>query len=380
MKFVKGGLMLKTFTIWCFTLIFVVSLGCSKKNNPASPNANPQSTPSWQLVGNTTFSTFNYIPVSLEVNNGIPYLAYQDGYGKAVVVDYANNAWATLGNSELPTNTGYAPQLFFSNGTPYVTLDDATVGPWYSLLGFNGGSWVTVGNPNFYVSPVPGNDTYSFVMNNNTPYVVIQDASQSYKATLYQFNGSSWSVLGGAGFSPVTINSVSLAFSGSTPYVAFSDFNNAFRPSVMSYNGSSWSYVGTPDFISSAATPIVAAYGGYPYVAFADGGYGGKASVMFYNGLVWVYLGTPGFTSGPAGALSFYIYNGTPYIAYSDGSNSNIVTVMAFLNQTWQKIGTPPAFTATTGVDSTSLFVYNGTPYVAYHNHQSATASVLVYQ
>jgi len=64
-------------------------------------------TNTWQTVGNAGFSDMDALSTSLAVDNGVPYLAYQDGYdedhinnGKATVMKFytGTNTWIPVGN------------------------------------------------------------------------------------------------------------------------------------------------------------------------------------------------------------------------------------------------------------------------------------------
>jgi len=186
----------------------------------------------------------------------------------------------------------------------------------------------------------------------------------------HAYASSSWQTVGGAGFSPGSISSASIAFTSSgTPYVAFDDNSNSNKATVMQYNGTNWVDVGTPGFTTSVANNLAFAISpttNVPYIVYSDGNNAGAAIVMEFDGMNWVNVGTPDFTTTGAYYPKIAISpSGTPYIAYADAANSNEVSVMEFDGTNWDQVGA--ADFGGTGSDYPALtFSPSGTPYVAF--------------
>ena len=124
-----------------------------------------------------------------------------------------------------------------------------------------------------------------------------------------KFNGSSWELVGSAGFSAGYVEHISLALDASgTPYVAYSDIdNNSGKASVMKFTGNGttgWELVGSAGFSTGQADSISLALdaSGTPYVAYRDLTNVAKASVKKFNGSSWELVGSEGF-SADMGAL-----------------------------------------------------------------------------
>ncbi len=62
------------------------------------------------------------------------------------------------------------------------------------------------------------------------------DHGNSYKATVMKFNGTTWALVGTAGFSADAADYISLALdSSNVPYAAYMDYGNGYKATVMKY-------------------------------------------------------------------------------------------------------------------------------------------------
>jgi MBG domain/IPT/TIG domain len=310
----------------------------------------------WDPVGNPFgFSAGAALYMSLAFSpSGTPYVAYMDDAhsDKATVMEYNGTSWVTVGSAGFSAGAAYSMSLAFSpSGTPYVAYSDdrsgTGTGP-ATVMEYNGTSWVTVGSADF--SAGPAYYTSLAFSPSGIPYVAYSDDSTgkgSGPATVMEYNGTSWVVVGSAGFSAGAVYYTSLAFSPSgTPYVAYSDDstdNGSGPATVMEYNGTSWVTVGSAGFSAGVALYESLAFSpsGTPYVAYMDDlANSNKATVMEYNGTSWVVVVSAGFSAGLAQDESLaFSPDGTPYVAYQDFAHSKRATVM--------KLVTVPA--ATTG-------------------------------
>jgi RHS repeat-associated protein len=301
---------------------------------------------SWVTVGAAGFSATvawngsGAAPIALAfAPNGTPYVAYVDGQDgdTATVMEFNGSSWATVGGASFGSSVGviYVALAFAPNGTPYVATADFGSNDTATVFEYNGSSWVTVGSSDFFWVTDGGNSLGFAFAPNGTPYFSANDGPIETMA----YNGSAWAEVG-SGFSdyPYAYNTF-LAFSpNGTPYVAYDDGNNGDRASVIDYNGSSWAYVGSAGF--SAGTiqygiSLAFAPSGTPYVAYEDVGNNYQATVMEYNGSSWVNAGLAAFSAGTAQTTSLaFAPNGIPYVAFEDGGNGNRATVMALLAST----------------------------------------------
>ncbi len=72
--------------------------------------------------------------------------------------------------------------------------------------------------------------------NNGTPYVSFQDGSNVDKATVMNFDGSAWKVLGTAGFSAGPARYTDLTLDKGIPYVVYQDASNSSKVTVMKFD------------------------------------------------------------------------------------------------------------------------------------------------
>ncbi len=148
---------------------------------------------SWAAVGTPEFYTNDATQLSLCVDSttGHPYLAFEDySHGEqAVVMEYTGSAWVTVGNMDFSPGLADAPSLQVYNGIPYVAYGDgndagnATVEE-CSGCGAGTGTWTDVCRPDFS----PGNSPYtSLSFYNGTPYVGYTDQNNSNKASVMYY-------------------------------------------------------------------------------------------------------------------------------------------------------------------------------------------------
>jgi hypothetical protein len=151
-----------------------------------------------------------------------------------------------------------------------------------------------------------------------------------------KYIGTSWVLVGTAGFSASNILETSLAIDGSgTPYLAYTDYSYyKGQATVMKYNGTSWVPVGTAGFGTSGGIgyPSLTLDGsGSPYLAYAEYSYNGRATVSKYDGTSWVVVGRPAFSPASVSYISLALDgSGTPFVAYNDEANNYKATVMKF--------------------------------------------------
>jgi len=212
--------------------------------------------------------------------------------------------------------------------------------------------WRVVGNAGGFS---PGAASYtSLYVYNNTPYVAFVDATANSRATVMDYNGSSW-VTNEYLASPTQYTSVFVY--GGTPYVTYQDYLNE----MVMYNIASNKYT-TTNAISSMSS-YLSGTNGTSYIAYVSNS---TISVITYTGVSWTSIGNAfGQTSL---APSMCVSNGVQYVAYVD-SSSNSIYVMTFTGGTWAAVG-GSSFGRTQSAPS--LSVEGGTPYVAFSDTSSS--------
>ncbi len=358
----------------------------------------------WQNVGTPGFSAGTADKTSIILDSsGIPYVVYSDvaNGGKATVMTFNGSSWTPVGAADFSAGTATSPSLAMgSDGTFYVAYSDGANGGKVTVMTFDGANWINLGDPGFSAGAA---DFISLNINlycgiscllGGAPYVAYRDAANGNKATLMKWNGTSWENVGDPGFSPGSVQYVSLVTDPTTgiPYVAYSDGANGDAASVMDFSGGAWVDTGSPDFSAGAASDIsIVLYStGIPYVAYSDGANGGKTTVKKSSGgFAWTDLGTPGFSAGSASSVSLAISPPcavclfpVPYVSYSDGGNGGKATVMKYQSSSWQNVG-DPGFSAGTvtatsivvSIDDPDSLVPQFIPYVAYSDGANGDAA-----
>jgi hypothetical protein len=335
------------------------------------PSASAQAATTWEVVGTPGFSSEAAWFTSLAVDQGTPYVVYQDWDkgNKATVMKFNGNAWISVGTPGFSAGNAGVTSIVLDNGTPYVAYVDGNNYSTATVMKYDSvsGDWVSVGPANF--SPRYLHEL-AFTIEDGIPYVAYTSQMDRYKATVAKYDSGSgnWINIGAAGFSNGEADSISLAVDNGIPYVAFADYSDdSGKATVMKFdaNSGNWVSVGTAGFSDGEADYVsLAINSGIVYVVYEDLANEGKATVMKFEGGVWAPVGIPGFSAGAVNQTSLVFDNGTPYVAYKDWANEGRVTVMQFDGNDWISMGA--AGFSNDYIDDLSFAVENGQPYVAY--------------
>lgn len=256
-----------------------------------------------------------------------------------------NAQWTNVGSPGLSAGQAMDESLVFdSNDTPYVAYRDISNSSKATVMKYNGSSWVSVGGA--AVSAGSGQYTRLAFDSNDTLYLAYRDGTNS-KATVVKYNGSSWVTVGSGGISTGNAEFLSLAVDNNdTPYLAYSDYANGDMATVVKYNGSSWTVVGSGGFSTGGAYHISLAFdsNNVPYVSYRNyhsaGGIYGNTTVMKYSGGNWSAVGNVGFSAGAVSYTSLaFGANDTPYVAYQDQGTSYKATLMKYNGSSWVAVG-----------------------------------------
>lgn len=321
----------------------------------------------WADLGGASNSISDALHTSLTFNSsGELFVGYTEAgdIQKTYVKKFNGTSWNVVGTEGFSPYSGQDVALKLdANRTPYASYVDRNY-KMMNVMKYSGGTWTSLGS-NISASNAFGSDLA--LSATGEPFVSYRDLANSNKITVKKYDGTSWNIIGTAGFSAGTVSYTSIAIDASgNPYVAYCDEAAGDRVTVMRFNGTSWVVVGAANFSSGASYEITLRLdgSGTPYVAFRNSGAGNMAFVMRYNGTSWVDVGTAGVSSGTAYDLRMALDGSTPYIVFKDGDNSSKATVMKFDGANWVFVGTA-GFTSTSA-SSTDIAIFNGTPYISY--------------
>jgi len=264
-----------------------------------------------------------------------------DTVGNAATVleyDEINDTWSPLPARGITPGRADGIDLEMKATSKYMALymafvDSANVDMWgnpkASVMEWDLSSWKPVGSLGFSLMGVEEIDM-AIDMNNN-PYVVIKDMATSYFATVMKYNGSNWVTVGRPGFSGAEVYYVSIAFDNlNMPWVTYVE-QSTMLPAVMKWDGKAWIDVASSSLSSNKVddTKIAFDSNNVPYVSFTEHDNSkwlvqdGKSTVMKFNGVSWIPVGQRRF-SGPmannvAYTTSLSIYKNQPYVSFSYG-------------------------------------------------------------
>ena len=293
----------------------------------------------WEPLGDPGFSAGAVSDLSLRVYNGDVYVAYADAaHGdKATVMkfnDQAEGGWEPVGNEGFSDGGSSDISLELLNGVPIVAFQDGAHGDGLTVMVYYENDWLTMYDEAGFIQG-PINDV-SLTVYENTPYVAFQDGQNDSKLTVLRLDFGGWSPAGAPGFSAGAASDISLSSDEESLFVAYRDAANGNRATVWRYDpwSDSWELVGDEGFSTDAAADIdLFVRNGYPFVAYQESeANGNKATLMGYSGGSdgsWVIVGKPRLSDGAAEHLSVYVTEDFTFlVAYKDMAQSEKATVM----------------------------------------------------
>ncbi|MFY0673354.1 MAG: choice-of-anchor D domain-containing protein, partial [Bacteroidia bacterium] len=196
-------------------------------------------------------------------------------------------------------------------------------------------------------------------------FFAYRDNSNSRKASVQKFDGSSWNYLGAAGFSAGQAEELNIEISGQDSiFVAYIDVENFYRPTVKKFDGNNWKTVGKEGFTASQIEWLdFEIHNNTLYVAFKDRATASLgASVMKFSGGKWQYVGNAGFSGVESERIDLeFDANGVPYVLYLN-ADSYKPTVMKYISNSWSVVGAQDF--SRSKLSSAHLAIVNGNPMV----------------
>lgn len=327
---------------------------------------------SWELVGGTAGITDNY-PYYMSLassSDSMIYMAYLGTSGVAKVMKFNGTAWSVVG-SGITSAGAYWTNMGCDGATPIVAYQDQSFSSKAFVKKWDGTNWVNV--PSALTTGISdGSADYidMHISNDHNIFVAYKDGSASSKATVKKFNGTSWSTLGGTGFTSAKASILRMALFNNTPYIAYSTSTSdggVNKVSVQKWNGTSWEFVGPENFTLELYYDFDIACGpdGTPYLTY-DNNSNNCQRLMKFDGTNWVYIGSStGYTGYSASYPSLKIStDNIPVCAFMDGNSSPQYTTSVM----WYKdpvVLNAPAINAT-NVSTSPTFNWMKTNYSNY--------------
>jgi|GEM_PF-2578807 len=247
----------------------------------------------------------------------------------------------------LPTTTsGITYTVFYQivevNGKRYTAAPPSdgvvtlTTGEQKTIPGPYGLAWQSLGNPGITSGRAYQISSTIFATQVN---VLFQDGSQSDKATVMYWNGStpssgSWVRRGNAGFGGRGVQESTLLSDGSDLYAAFRESENSNIVEVYKYSGSNWNAI----FTSSGPgyTPSIARdSSGNIYLAYTTEPNGGEIKIYKITSNSTELLTSP--EASDAKSTSITVIDSTPYVAYAKTTGG--LYIKKYSGTSWSEVG-----------------------------------------
>lgn len=289
----------------------------------------------WVYVGESGFTsgTANNLSIAFNPSTNLPYIAFKDGStlanGKLSVMEFDGSSWQYLGSDTglNPVATIGRTSIAFNSidNQPYVAYSTTSSLYYSSVITYQSGNWVSVGESGFALG-IKGGVNYPSLgfSSNNDLYIAYIYAS---KAHVNMFDGTNWISVGesaGVTTDVVTTSSLAIDPASNQPYVAFQRSNASVG--VMGYDGtSSWQYIGE-SYVVPTGTSVSLAFNkltNNPYLEFQVSG---AVNVMQYSSGSWQYVGESNFLS-PATITSLVFNPSTkqPYVASVTNNRASVM-------------------------------------------------------
>jgi hypothetical protein len=299
---------------------------------------------------------------------GIPYVLFNDASQSfnAIVKSYVNGLWQPVGGI-LSTALVNGDICVDTSGLPCIAIRDGNNGQKLTVKRFDGTTWNLVGTAGFSDGQISA-ATISIDKGNNI-YVAYSDAFYVNKVVVKKWDGVSWTNVGTPGFSTGAINSLALGLDKlNIPYVAYGDQSISGKSVVRRFQNANWDTVGLAGFSAGVATigNICIDTTGKIWVLYKDASLSGKLVVAAFSSTAWGYVGGAGFTSNNPSSYEMSVTpNGVPYVFYQDPNSGTSGSVKTWDGTQWQylgnigfTVGTPSAINIATDTAGTVMLAY----------------------
>ena len=323
-----------------------------------------------------------YMSVTASTNhNGKQYVGLEtNNRGSAAVWENNNGVWTQIAGPGMQSSAflgSTVKSLMSYNGNLYAGILGATSGD-AQVWRYNGSSWTQVGGTSLNSSWSGITGVYALTVHNGYLYAGVGGASGTGDGEAWQYNGSSWTQVGGDGLNSgwngnVTSRVSSMVVYRGTLYAGLAGTFTSYGK-IYSYNGSTWTEV-AGDNVNSSWNSMnevmsLAVYNGN---LIAGTGYTFAANntdrVWSYNGTSWTQIGGSGNNSSwanstYAGIQSLAVYNGVLY-AGTNGYNSTTGAIWTYSGSSWsQAAGGGTNSSWSSGIESVySMGSYRGKLY-----------------
>ena len=314
---------------------------------------------SWEYVGQRGFSqnSFQVFGIKKDTEGNL----YVFGNQSSTPVLYKNapgtDTWEQMGNINTSCSVSAGGMDVASNGDVYVAYSDPSDAGY--AFKWDGSQWTSIG------SAFSSVETHIVLDNNDLPYLVARDVSQSYKGVIFKLENNSWVPVSGTGIyapdSEYACHQELVFDSNNTPFIAYADYMASNLLKVRKFVDGEWVAIGSGIdniyFYQSMALDD----NDMPYIAYcAYPSY--QLRVARFNGNDFESLGDD-LADGAVSELNACFNDGKFTVAFTNEGQSNYLSVLQY-DGDWSYVG--PSLISEGPIDDPFIIASDGALYVAY--------------
>ena len=139
----------------------------------------------WQTVGTPRFSSVSPLYLALAVDQGIPYVAFEDGgAARKATVMMLQNDWTVVGNAGFGLgNFAQFESMVVYEGSPFVASNGGSIGGFANVMRFDGAGWQSLGAGSISECPTSNESLY---FDDGTPYLAFAELGTSLTVMKYE--------------------------------------------------------------------------------------------------------------------------------------------------------------------------------------------------
>ena len=315
---------------------------------------------SWDYIGPRGFSqnAFQAFGIKKDYEGNL----YVFGNESNTPVLYKNAAgtdsWEQMGSINTACSVSQGGIDVASNGDVYVAYSENSNDTGHAFK-WDGNEWTTVG------SAFRSVETHIVLDNNDLPYLVARDVTQSHKGVVFKLENDSWVPVSGTGVyvpdSEYACHQDLVFDSNNTPYISYADYYTSNTLKVRKFEGGEWVEVGSGIdnlyFYQSMALDD----NDMPYLAYCAYPSFQLRAVRF-NGNDFESLGD-NLAEGAVSELNACFNDGKFTVAFINDGQSNYLSVLQYEDE-WSYVG--PSLVSEGPIDDPCIIADGGSLFVAY--------------
>ena len=315
----------------------------------------------WEYIGQRGFSqnAFQVFGIKKDDEGNL----YVFGNQNSTPVLYKNAAgtdtWEQMGSINTSCSVSQGGLDIAANGDVYVAYSENNSDDTGHAFKWDGSQWTTVG------SAFRSVETHIVLDNNDLPYLVARDVTQSHKGVVFKLENDNWVPVSGTGvYVPDAEYAChqNLVFdSNNTPYISYADYITSNTLKVRKFENGEWVAVGSGIDNLYFYQSMVLDDNDMPYLAYcAFPSY--QLRAVRFNGSDFESLGD-NLAEGAVSELNACFNEGKFTVAFINDGQSNYLSVLQYEDE-WSYVG--PSLVSEGPIDDPYITADNGSLFVAY--------------